>query len=172
MVNSVFSIRAAAALILMSAFALTSCGVAASPAKTLLPAAEAAPRYQQLSTDISEVLNAEYPELKLAPVDGRETSMRENNDAECILSIGTLRSQKYLSGLAGGWKPVMETIAPVLKDAGFAPITKTEPMKGGWTGISSQDVHGGEIRIRAKGFTDISVSAKVTDEDCTMNLRG
>lgn len=137
---------------------------------TLFPASEAVPRYQQLSTDLGEVLNAEYPELKLAPVDGRETRMRENNDGECILSIGTLRSQEYLSGLAGGWKPVMETIAPVLKDAGFAPITETVPMKGGWTGISSEDVHGGRIGIRAKGNTDISVTAKVTDEDCIMNL--
>lgn len=169
MVNSALKVRAVAALILIPAFALTSCGVAASPAMTLFPASEAVLKYQQLSTDLGEVLNAGYPELKLAPVDGRETRMRENNDGECILSIGTLRSQEDLGGLAGGWKPVMETIAPVLKDAGFAPITETVPMKGGWTGTSSEDVHGGEIGIRAKGFTDIWVYAKVTDDDSATN---
>ncbi|ALO67926.1 hypothetical protein AS189_17355 [Arthrobacter alpinus] len=172
MVNSFLKNQGVAALVMIPVFAVSACGVATRPALTLLPAAEAGPKYQQLSTEISEVLSTEYPGLEWAPVENQHTRMAENNDGECILSIGTLRSQQHLSGLAGEWEPVMDTIAPILKNAGFSPVIDTDSLKGGWTGISSQDHHGGEIRINEKNTSNIHVSAKVSDEDCTGELGG
>lgn len=137
---------------------------------SLLIAAEAGPRYQQLSTDISETLASEYPGLDWAPLEGRQTRMAENSDGECILTVGTLRSPEALTDLAGGWKPVVNTIVSALEDAGFESMNDEDTIPGGWTGISSRDDHGGKIRIYEKSFSEITVSAQVSDTVCPTDL--
>ncbi|WP_154605074.1 MULTISPECIES: hypothetical protein [Arthrobacter] len=45
-----------------------------------------------------------------------------------------------------------------------------DSLKGGWTGISSTDKHGGELRMYEKGATDISLAVLVSDKDCSASL--
>lgn len=161
----VFRPRARPFVVLICA-ALATASCSSSPVPT---AAEAGPQYQQLSTDISDTLAAKFPGEPWLPVDNQQTRLNQNNDGKCFLSIGTLRSQDSLPELAGGWEAVMDAINPVLQDSGFAEIKDTGSIKGGWQGISSTDASGGELRIASKGYTDISVTAEVSDTDCAVS---
>jgi hypothetical protein len=93
--------------------------------------------------------------------------MATNSSGTCVLTIGTLRSQDSLWAVPGSWGAVMKTINPVLKEGAFAPIAHTDSLKGGFTGISSTDGHGGKLNISEKGTTDISLGAEVSDKDCS-----
>ena len=147
----------------------TALATASCSSSTTLAAAEAGPRYQQLSTDIGDTLAAKFPGEPWLPVDNQQTRLSRHSDGKCFLSIGTLRSQDALPDLAGGWEAVMEAVNPVLQDSGFAEIKDTDSIKGGWQGISSTDGSGGELRIFSKDSTDISVTAEVSDTDCSVS---
>lgn len=168
MVNCGLKRGVSAVSVLALLVGLSACAIVARPAPERLPAAEAAPRYEQLSADIRDVLNAAYSGLELAADDGDVTTVHDYTPGRCVLYIRGLESDNDLGSLAGGWKPVMETIASTLDDAGFPAITKQDKIPGGWSGISSEDRHGATLHISAKGSIRISITAKVSDEVCSL----
>lgn len=138
-------------------------GCSSTPLPT---SADIGPKYQQLATDLGNALSSEYPATVWHPVQNQVTRLTKDDDGHCTLSIGTLRYDGYLPDTAGDWEHVMAVINPVLKDAGFAEITSTENIPGGWTGISSTDASGGEMRMAAKSYTNLTIHSAVSDPDC------
>ncbi|MCQ9164898.1 MULTISPECIES: hypothetical protein [unclassified Arthrobacter] len=150
-------------LILGAGLAAASCSGPSLPS-----AADAGPRLQQLSTDLAAALSAAYPGAPWLSVPGQATNLSKNDAGTCHLTIGTLRSKESLRDVPGGWAAVMKTVNPVLREGGFADVTRTDSLKGGYTGISSTDGHGGEVKISEKGATEISVGSDVSDKDCSL----
>jgi len=139
-------------------------GCATTP--ELISAKEATTKYQDLVNALSSKLSQQYATRPWQSVDGEKTALTRGDDGHCRLNIGKLRTQDSLPSLAGGWKAAMEAINPLLKEHGFAEISSEDSIKGGWTGVSSSDQHGGKLRIVAKGYTELSLASPVSDDSC------
>lgn len=151
----------AVVLLVCAAFEMAACS---GPA--LSGADDAEPRLQQLSADLTDVLLRDYPGQPWLPVSRSESRVAKDRDGKCVLYMGTLRSQDSVTRLARGWDAVMETINPVLERSGFAKVTDTDSLKGGWTGISSTDKLGAQLRIFEKSYTEIALQAEVAETAC------
>lgn len=156
----------AMAALLSAGLALGGCG-----SEELPSSAEAGPKFQQLSTDLADALTAAFPDTSWHPVPNQVTRLTEHDDGTCVLSIGTLRYNGYLPDAAGSWGQVMDTINPVLTDAGFNKMTSEKDIPGGWSAVESSDSSRGEVRLAAKSYTDLNVKAEVSDPDCTLQIR-
>ena len=84
-----------------------------------------------------------------------------------MLILPTLRSDSSLWAEAGGWKAVMDVVNPVLDEHDFDTVSSEDTLDGGWTGISSSDDSGAEIRFMDKDYTEITLTAPVSDGDCS-----
>lgn len=159
--STVWSSRPVAAVALA---VLLVAGCAAAP--ELISAQDATTKYQDLVDELSSKLSKQYATQPWQAVNGQKTTLDRSEDGHCQLSIGKLRTQDSLPALAGGWKAAMAAMNPVLKAHGFTEISSEDSIKGGWTGVSSSDQHGGKLRIVAKGYTELSLAGPVSDTNC------
>ena len=128
---------------------------------------EASVSYPVVLGDVQSALRSAYPDLAW---DGSATDAAEitaDNDGGCVLILPTLRSDSSLWAAAGGWKAVMEVVNPVLDEHDFDTVSSEDTLDGGWTGISSSDDSGAEIRFMDKDYTEITLTAPVSDGDCS-----
>lgn len=154
-------------LVLAAGLALAAVATASCAPPSLLSAADAQPRYEKLTEELAQTLELQYlHDPWVFTGDGESKVKAVDHGTKCTFYVASRGTGDDVASLAGGWAAVMETINPVLAEHGFSKITEEDSIAGGYTGISSRDDHGARVRISAKGSTELSLSAGVTDTDC------
>ena len=144
--------------------ALSGCVTAEPPAPTI-DSTTAAAEYRPVMDDVIAALTAAYPSVVWSTGDSADRVLAGNSDEPCSLWLADQQADD-LPGTAGGWSDVIETINPTLEEHGFSEITEEDSIDGGFTGISSRDATGAELRIVDKLGTEISLEIDVTDTGC------
>jgi len=144
--------------------ALAGCGTP-EPAAPTIDSTEAAAEYQPVMDDILATLTAAYPTVTWSTGDSSDRVLAGNSDDPCSLWLADQQADD-LPGAAGGWSDVIDALNPTLERHGFSEITEEDSIDGGFTGISSRDATGAELRIVDKTSTEISLEIDVTDTGC------
>ena len=157
-------LAASTAAVVFAALALSGCATA-QPAAPTIDSTEAAAEYQPVMDDVLAALTEAYPSVIWSAGDSTDRVLAGNSDEPCSLWLADQQAQD-LPGAAGGWSEVMQVVNPVLEEHGFSTVTDEDSIDGGFTGISSRDETGAELRLVDKMSTEISLEIDVTDTGC------
>ncbi len=153
----------ATAIAVLATVALVGCSGSAPTAD--LDAAAATERYQPAVDDLVAALTAAYPTVTWT-ADSETRVTGDGSASGCVLALGSMRADPSLPDTAGTWADVLTTANPVLTEHGFAAVTDEDSLDGGWSGVSTRDDAGAELRLADKAYTLLSLSVPVTDTDC------
>ncbi|WP_284987605.1 hypothetical protein [Arthrobacter sp. fls2-241-R2A-172] len=164
-----------AAALLGCAAALSSCAAtpdgpsrkpSSAPPVTAAPAslAESTIKYDALTKELVEALEAKMPGLTWAPDD--PSSVTNSKDGTCIFHPQSLKSSADIVEPSKNFEAVFDAADPVLDKYGFPAFGGTDPVPGGWVVARSTDGTGATITIESKSPAFLSMTVPVTAESC------
>ncbi|WOH18112.1 hypothetical protein IRJ34_17415 [Paenarthrobacter sp. GOM3] len=168
------NLRLAAAL-LGCAAAISSCATtpdgptrkpSSAPPVTAAPAslAESTTKYDALTKELVEALEAKMPGITWAPDD--PISVTNTKDGTCIFHPQSMKSSADIVEPSKNFEAVFDAADPILEKHGFPAFGGTDPVPGGWVVARSTDGTGATITIESKSPAFLSMTVPVTAESC------
>ena len=93
--------------------------------------------------------------------------MESDGSDHCIYRTDVLRCSDYLGVDVGTPEEIAAVLNPVLTEHGMDEVSAPQGSEGGWLEIESEG-RSSSFSFRAKGYTEIAVTALIEGPQCTM----